>query len=290
MKNQFTKLALCMLLPVAVTFQSCTKDQETENKATVAMGSSTITGRITADLTLGNSDLEGVAGIKITGRISTADLVTNTSGGVTYATRTYEAITDANGNYTLTIEANTKPVTVTLDVPTSFNATQTLENGKTRPTQFTRNSMFFVPSSVVVTKGQKVTQNASYDYGQINTNGVVKLMGEVMFRNDYCVSNNPDSQNTVVPANTTLMASWVDDNFNSRETVIDVVAGKFTLTVDTKNSNKSITIRGVKFYGDRKTKDLSNNCLTEKNYGYELGSTGTNINKGETETRKFIFE
>ncbi len=289
MRRLIYKVALLSALPLVISLQSCKKDEETANKATVSMGSAVIKGRVTADLTLGNAQKEGVAGIKVTGRISTADLVTNVSGGVTYATRTYEAITDNDGNYTLTVDANTKTVAVTYDAPMVFNATQTVENGTTRNTTFTRNNTYPYAALINISRGQTYTQNVEYDYGVFNNTAKATLMGEVMFRNDRCTSNNPDSQLNVVPANTKVLATWMDDNNNAREAYLDVVNGKFTFAVETSNANKMITVRGVKFVSTYKSKNPSDSCITEVNHEYTFGTTPVSINKNETETRKYTF-
>jgi phosphatidate phosphatase APP1 len=116
MKKQILKLTMVLVLPLMLINQSCKKESEDTKSTNVTMGSATITGRITGDIILNNGLKEGIAGIKITGRINTADLITTGSVATAGLTRTYEATTDANGNYTLTVDVNSKPVVVTLDI------------------------------------------------------------------------------------------------------------------------------------------------------------------------------
>ena len=130
MKKQFLKITIALALPFVMFTQSHKKDNEDTKTSNVAMGSATITGKITADMILNNGVREGVAGIKFTGRINTSDLITTWSVVTSGLTRTYEATTDADGNYTLTVEVISKPLGVTLDIPQSFNAEQTLETAQ----------------------------------------------------------------------------------------------------------------------------------------------------------------
>jgi hypothetical protein len=289
MKKQFLQITIALALQF-VMLQSCKKDSE-ETKATVAMGSATITGRITADMILNNGTREGVSGIKVIGRINTADLITTGTVATAGLTRTYEATTDADGNYTLTVEVNSKPVGVTLDIPASFNAEQTLENGTKKQTVFTRNTV--IPGTITVNRSQTVTQNADYDYAINAILGTVKLSGEVKFRNDLCkgISAALDSQVNIVPTNTILVVTWNDDNFNSRELEVAVgTNGKYEFMVETQNASKALTIRGRKFYADRKSPNPSDSCITAKDYGYTLPTQNVTINKNESEVRNFTFQ
>ncbi len=291
MKKQFFKSAMVLALPFLLFTQSCKKDNEENKTSNVVMGSATITGRITADMILNNGTKEGVAGIKITGRINTADLITTGNVAAGGLTRTYEATTDANGNYTLTVEVNSKPVGVTLDIPASFNAEQTLENGVKKQTLFTRNNA--IPATINLTRSQVATQNADYDYEVSPLLGTVKLSGEVFFRNDLCkgVSAALDSQINIVPANTLLVVTWNDDNADPREIEVSVGAnGKYEFMVETKNANKVLTIKGRKFYADRKSPNINDSCITEKNYGYTLPAQNVSINKNESEVRNYTFQ
>lgn len=290
MKKQILQITMALALPFALFTQSCKKDSE-ETKTTVAMGSATITGRITADMILNNGTREGVSGIKVTGRINTADLITSGSVVTAGLTRTYEATTDADGNYTLTVEVNSKPVGVTLDIPASFNAEQTLENGTKKQTVFTRNTV--IPATITVNRSQTVTQNADYDYEINALLGTVKLSGEVKFRNDLCkgISTALDSQVNIVPTNTILVVTWNDDNSNARELEVAVgTNGKYEFMVETQNASKSFTIRGRKFYADRKSPNPSDSCITTNNYGYTLPSQNVTINKNESEVRNYTFQ
>lgn len=291
MKKQLFKISMLLALPVLLLTQSCKKDSEENKSTSVAMGTATITGRITADMILNNGTKEGVAGIKVTGRINTADLITTGNVATAGLTRTYEATTDANGNYTLTVDVNSKPVGVTLDIPASFNAEQTLENGVKKQTLFTRNNA--VPATITLTRSQVATQNADYDYEVSPLLGTVKLSGEVFFRNDLCkgVSAALDSQINIVPANTLLVVTWNDDNADPREIEVSVGAnGKYEFMVETKNANKVLTIKGRKFYADRKSPNINDSCITEKNYGYTLPTQNVSINKNESEVRNYTFQ
>lgn len=291
MKKQFLKITMLLALPFVFALQSCSEEEEeSKNTATVSMGSATITGRITADLILNNGQKEGVQGVKVVARINTSDLITTGNVNAAGLTRAYEAVTNANGEYTLTVEANSRPVNVSLEIPQTFNQTQTLENGTTRPTVFNRTT--FVPTPVTITRGQVYTQNADYNYNIPSEIGTIKISGEVFYRNNLCkgISVELDSQIAVVPANTALVITWNDDNGNARESVVNVDAnGKYEFTIETANANKTITIRGRKFYADRNDIDGNGDCVTETGYGYTRPSFNVNINKNEEEKREIEF-
>jgi len=290
MKKQFQKLTMVLVLPLMLINQSCKKESEDTKSTNVTMGSAIITGRITGDIILNNGLKEGISGIKITGRINTADLITTGSVATAGLTRTYEATTDANGNYTLTVDVNSKPVVVTLDIPASFNAEQTLENGVKKQTLFTRNNAI---AAITLTRSQVFTQNADYSYDVSPLLGTVKLSGEVKFRNDLCkgISSALDSQVNIVPTNTILVFTWNDDNSTSREMEVNVGAtGKYEFMIETKNSGKQLSVKGRKFYADRKSPNFNDSCITEKNYGFILPPQNIQINKNESEVRNFTFE
>lgn len=282
MKKQLIKVALLLAVPFTM-LQSCT-DDDSKNTAIAPAGSATITGRVTADLVLGNGSKEGAAGVKVTATINTQDLVTNPVSGVTYATKTYEALTDANGNYTLAVDANVKAVAVTLAFPASFAATQTTENGTTRRVLFNR--IGGNPSAGSLSNGQAATFDVDYNFTNIDATAKCTVEGDVMYRNDLCKGISPslDSQVAVVPANTILIATWTDDNGNNREVEVAVTNGKYSFAVETKNAAKTINLTGRKFYSSRKAPS-GGNCVTTNDHGYSHAGVSRSVNKGETEKK-----
>lgn len=288
MKTNFTKIGVLLLLGASLSFQACKKDEESKNTALNTLGTAVITGKLSADLILNNGQKEGVAGITVTGTINTQDLVTNPSASGNYAQRTYVATTDNDGIYKLVVDANVKSVNVTFDIPQSFSADQTIENGTKQRTVFTRTG--FVPGNVAINKGQTVTQDAEYTYDVKNPIGLAKFTGMVYLRSDLCKAD-PDSQLTAATAGTIIIATWTDDEGRSREVEVSTGAnGKFEFSVETANSSKTITLKGRKFTGARKALDGSD-CKTKTDYEYTNFSNSESASRNETtKIADIIFE
>lgn len=288
MKTKLTRISCLLLLGASLSFQACKKDDETKNTGLNSVGTAVITGKLSADLILNNGQKEGVAGISVTGTVNTQDLVTNPTPGATYARKTYVATTDNDGMYTLVVDANVKAVTVTFDIPQSFSADQTLENGAKQRTVFTR--VTTVPTTIAINRGQTVTQDAEYTYDVQDPVGLAKFTGNVYLRSDLCKAD-PDSQLTAAPAGTILVITWTDDEFRNRELEVATGAnGKFDFSVETRNSSKSITIKGRKFAGARKALD-GGDCKTESDYEYTNFSSFESASRNETtKISDIIFE
>ena len=104
----------------AVALTSCKKDEP----ATSELGEATISGNVWADLDQTNDtengvyvqslNPEGVVGMQVSVEINTQNLAQNPIGGYDYEIKTYTAMTDASGNYTLTLPATDDAFTVTL--------------------------------------------------------------------------------------------------------------------------------------------------------------------------------
>jgi hypothetical protein len=286
MKKQIRNYSLLIAMTIGFMLQSCTKQSDSsKNTALSTIGSSTITGRIIADLNLsnGNKEKEGVEGLKVTASVNLDDLITTGSVNGMGLIRTYEAITNSKGEYTLNIEANNKPVHVSLDFPKTFNANQTLENGTTRMAEY--NKVTVTPTSILMNKGQVYTQNVEYNTTVQPEIGTVKVSGEVYFRNNLCKTPSAqlDSTLSIAPANTTIILTWIDDNSKNREAAVAVdINGRFTYSIETTRSNLSVTVKGRMFYADRQSKINSTSpCTTQTGWQYTLNAFSISINKNE---------
>ncbi|MBI5219133.1 MAG: hypothetical protein HY958_09410 [Bacteroidia bacterium] len=112
MKKIFISLVLLAGFLAAITLNSCNK----ANKATAdpVTTTATIKGKVQAQLDLTNATIENApSGTKITAWINASDLVDNPPAG-TNGKIIFNGTVDNNGEYTLTITAGTKPVTVTI--------------------------------------------------------------------------------------------------------------------------------------------------------------------------------
>jgi hypothetical protein len=155
MKKEFFKYAVFAMI---VMFSLLACEKENENSATV-IGKATITGSVKGrfDLVTSNADSLGniPSTVKLYARYNSKALITNPS---TIATATYadiikEITLDGSGNYTITVDANVKDVTVTLYAD---DFTHTLTNGSDPvPTK----TFTLAPVTVSVTKDVVRIQN-----------------------------------------------------------------------------------------------------------------------------------
>lgn len=154
-------ILLMLSLAVAATFTSCNKDDDDDAQPT--LGFATISGKVKADLNLKNDTAgtiwEYPEGKTIYFVINTEDLVINSNGG-NYADKVYTATVDAQGNYSVNIEANTKPVTVHTVYGDEFLYDQIQFDGTTKQKEYNLDD----PGNIVVHKGQKIVQDLFYDF------------------------------------------------------------------------------------------------------------------------------
>ena len=115
MKKMF--ISRVALLAIVVTFALSACEKENEN-AQVSNGKATITGKIFIDYDLSNNGTGTTydavtSDFKMYAMYNTKDLILNTSG--TYVDKIVPVTISADGKtYSVTVEANTKDVTVTL--------------------------------------------------------------------------------------------------------------------------------------------------------------------------------
>lgn len=114
-KLLLSALAL-MSLATVITFTSCDKD-ETFEYTPEALGKATIKGKVSAELDVTNNVYETApAGTRVSVTLDTELLAANPINGYDYEVKTYEATTDANGEYTITVDASSKAASVTIYV------------------------------------------------------------------------------------------------------------------------------------------------------------------------------
>lgn len=99
---------------------------------TTGMSTSKIKGKLTCDTVLTNQTVEAVpAGTKVVARIRSGKIFNDTKqsgatiNSIAYGGLTLETVTDANGNYELTVPATADPLEFSLSVP-EFQAMQTI--------------------------------------------------------------------------------------------------------------------------------------------------------------------
>lgn len=292
MKKQFLKLTMALVaLPVLFSLTSCDKDSDAKNTTPATeLGKATITGKITGNLDLTNSVAnEGIAGVTVTVWINTQDLINNQTSSWNYdGYRTYTAVTDNDGVYTVTVDAGSKPVEIRTLYPSIVRANQKNELGATSEVDFFIQNN---PNWVSLYKGQVYNQNITYRSDNQPEMGKMTLKGEVKFRNDLCVSG--DAQYSAAPATTKLLIEYNNDYGQYRQLTVPVDAtGKYEFSVESISNNKGFTIRGIAFSADRKSNPGSG-CETQSNYPYQLffgGSQYEAINKNEVRVRDYNFQ
>jgi hypothetical protein len=295
MKQQILKSAMAFIaLPVLFSLSSCDKDSDTKNTTPVTeLGKVTVKGNISGDLDLNNGTLsEGMEGITVTVVINNQDLINNYTiwywGNVANGYRTYSATTDALGNYSVDVEAGSKPLNATIYTAYLVNANQKNELGVSSSKTFYNNTGSSIGLNLF--KGQSYTQNFEYRSNITPEVGTMSIKGDVRFRNDLCVVG--DAQYSQAPANTKLLVEWNDDWGRNKQVTLNVDAnGKYEFACESYSNSKGFYIRGVQFNADRKT-NPGMGC-TPSNYTYTLfggGSAYTPVNKGEIAVRNYDFQ
>lgn len=123
-------------------FSTVSCEKETSNTPSV-IGKATITGKALVNLNYIN-DVPSTtydkvaAGTKIYAKINSKDLVLNPTNG-NYADIIYTTTVDASGNYSFTIDANTKPVNVSI-YSDDFRENLVVDATTTKSTIFTLDS------------------------------------------------------------------------------------------------------------------------------------------------------
>ncbi len=95
-----------------LSFNSCNK-ANTSTSEPVA-GSATIKGVIKADLNLDGTKETVPSGTKVIAQINAVDLIDNPNPGYNYGKIQYETTTNSTGEYSISVAAGTKSVTVNL--------------------------------------------------------------------------------------------------------------------------------------------------------------------------------
>ncbi|HBX51411.1 MAG: hypothetical protein A2275_12715 [Bacteroidetes bacterium RIFOXYA12_FULL_35_11] len=95
-----------------LSFNSCNK-ANTSTSEPVA-GTATIKGVIKADINLDGTDETVPAGTKVIAQINAVDLIDNPTPGYNYGKIQYETTTSSIGEYSISVAAGTKSVSVNL--------------------------------------------------------------------------------------------------------------------------------------------------------------------------------
>ncbi len=112
MKNLMILISLLSFVYL-FTFSGCGEDEEIYTPP--AMTNAVIKGEVKCDLDLTNFELENAPqGTKIISQIDAIDLVANPVPGYPYGVLTFETTVDGNGDYSITVNAGTQNIDVTI--------------------------------------------------------------------------------------------------------------------------------------------------------------------------------
>ncbi len=146
MKQNFRKLFIggSLALLLGMTMVGCKKDDD--NGPVVSNGKATIIGYLKAQLNTNTADYEPAANVKVQAIINSADLVNNPDPNKNYPNIVYNTITDVNGKYAFTVDANGRPVDVRI-LPQDFEAKQN-NNGDERAMIYKYPGSFYISKDV----------------------------------------------------------------------------------------------------------------------------------------------
>ena len=112
MKNLLILISLLSFVYL-FTFSGCGEDEEIYTPP--AMTNAVIKGKVECNIDFLSPGLESATqGTRIIAQINASDLVTNPIPGYPYENLTFETTVDGNGNYQISVNANTKTVNVTI--------------------------------------------------------------------------------------------------------------------------------------------------------------------------------
>lgn len=210
----------------AIALVGCKK----EDPVPVELGTAVVSGTLRANLDLSNDvtasgvyqmglNPEAVAGVQVSVTISTSNWDLNPTAGYSYPTKTYTATTDANGNYSLSIPANTKSFGATV-VFGDVIMTQTQYEPNNEGTIDTKEVKFsFANQGVTLFAGTtdagndvmatEVVQNGndlSDDLGSHQISGTVYLNNDTT--NDTLPDGSYEIQYEAIPAGTMITVNY----------------------------------------------------------------------------------
>jgi hypothetical protein len=104
------KTLLFAATALTLVFASCKKDDKTTSitlpSEDLGLGTARIEGLIKADFNAKNADFEPGDNIKILVKIETEDWYLNPNANTVYPSKFYEATTDGNGRFSVTVEVS----------------------------------------------------------------------------------------------------------------------------------------------------------------------------------------
>lgn len=215
-RKMFSILAIA-----AIAMTSCKKDEPASSE----LRDATISGNVWADLDQTDSDVEGVEGMTVKVEVNTSSWDQQVDPSYTYDKRVYTAVTDANGDYTLTIPATEDGYNVTLEFEDVYT-TRTSASG-TQDVLVTRANIVktIYAGAAISTKDEGTVTDAT---GAGSTGGEAWIKGNI-----YVVYDNTFWQAPAVPTGDQVLNSASGLGQQQMHWIYDGGAGPFGVTDET---------------------------------------------------------
>lgn len=271
-RKMFSILAIA-----AIAMTSCKKDEPVSSELRDAV----INGNVWADMDQTDNDVEGVEGMTVKVEVNTQSWDQQPDFSYTYAKKVYTAVTDANGDYTLTIPATEDGYNVTLQFEDKYTIRTTASGNQ--DVKVTRGNItkFIYAGASLETKDEATVVEAT---GSGSAGGEAWIKGDINVVWDISTGAIPTGDqmlNTASGLGQQAM-NWIYDSANgpfgvNNEVVtavnIDLATGTYEITIATEGlSGNSVCVDyGIlDFEGGRILDDMSANDSTQ--YGvYSMG-------------------
>lgn len=234
-RKMFSILAIA-----AIAMTSCKKDEVVSTE----LRDATISGNVWADLDQTNSTPEGVVGMTVKVEVNTQSWDQQPDFSYTYDKRVYTAITDANGDYTLTIPATEDGYNVTLEFEDVYT-TRTTSSG-VQDVKVSRNNInkFIYAGAALNTKEEaNVTESLGSAGGQAWIKGNINVVYDNTFWQAPTVPTG-DQMLTTASGLGQQQMNWIYDGANGpfgttntgvTSVNVDLATGTYTITIATED-------------------------------------------------------
>lgn len=235
-RKMFSILAIA-----AIAMTSCKKDEPVSSE----LRDATISGNVWADMDQTDNDVEGVEGMTVKVEVNTMSWDQQPDPAYTYDKRVYTAVTDANGDYTLTIPATEDGYNITIqfeDLYTTRTTASGSQDVKVTRGNITKN----IYAGAAISTKDEATVTESTGTGSTGGEAWIKGNINVVYDNTFwqapAVPTGDQVLNTASGLGQQQM-HWIYNNGNgpfgvTNEAVtsvdIDLSNGTYTITIATE--------------------------------------------------------
>jgi hypothetical protein len=279
-RKMFSILAIA-----AIAMTSCKKDEPVSSE----LRDATINGNVWADMDQTDNDVEGVEGMTVKVEVNTMSWDQQPDPSYTYDKRVYTAVTDANGDYTLTIPATEDGYNITIQFEDLYT-TRTTASGS-QDVKVTRGNITksIYAGAVISTKDEATVALAT---GAGSESGEAWITGKIYVQYDISNNANPLPGDQLLNTASALGQQPVNWKYNggvgpwgiTNEAVtsvnIDLSTGTYTLSIATEGlsgNNVCVDFGILDFAGSQSaTSPFTNNDTTY--VGHYTDGGGVNAN------------